>query len=159
MDAASQLTRTRDPTSATPRRAGSYVTACSEVPATSIVYSTFSPRNVRLRTIPTAVASPSGGFAFSGTRVMDSGRITRKMDCPFVHASSATTLRGDPHTSTSTRPPLTPSTRLSTRLTRPMNWATKAERGARYRSTAVPSWATVPWRITAIRSEMAMASS
>ena len=75
-----RLTRTRDPTSATPRRAGSYVTACSEVPATSTVYSTFSPRNVRLRTIPTAVASPSGGFAFSGTRVMDSGRITRKMD-------------------------------------------------------------------------------
>src|SRR5206468_582095 len=71
MDAASQLTRTRDPTSATPRRAGSYVTACSEVPATSTVYSTFSPRNVRLRTIPTAVASPSGGFAFSGAGAME----------------------------------------------------------------------------------------
>src|SRR5712692_8294550 len=131
MDAASQLTRTRDPTSTMPRRTGSYVTACRKVPATSNVYSTFSPRNVRLRTIPEATASPSGDLAFSGTRVRDSGRMTRRTDCPFVHASSVVTLSDDPHTSTATRPSVTPSTRLSTRLTRPMNWATKAERGAR----------------------------
>src|SRR5256885_5258645 len=74
--AASHMTPTRAPTSTTPRRVGSYVTTWRSAPPTSTAYSTFSPRNVRPRTMPGTITSPSAALADSGTSVSDSGRST-----------------------------------------------------------------------------------